>query len=259
MYSLFHFIVDDHKFTLTRETLIKHQDSLFTKVALHTEHCDRAYVENCIGCCNIYVDADLDSFREIITFMRGYPLNINRLDSVLKSKLRYDAEYFKLNDIIDQFEQVSESSEDNTEKQLFDTSSSLSDSDNDENTSDDENEQIGGERVTTERAVDNIVNLFSQLKEHADSETADTSQMEELINTIQEKLNTTDSNVIAAMSNDPIVIQAIKKYQEGIMKDDSDSDIDIDFDLLTTDQEQEKPKTTVNLIDLLSKTNRRKN
>lgn len=245
MSQIFEFLVDEKKFTLTRKTLIKYQDSLISKTAFSREFNDRVFVMDSFGKTQVFIDADPDSFKHIVSFMRGYPINLNLLDSATKSKLRYDAEYFQIKDIIDQFEEVQ-----NEQNQLFETSS-------------DESELLEGgvfmenPRIATEKAIENIKTLFSKLKEQADSETGNTLQMEELINTIQEKLNTSDSHLITAMSTDPSVIEAVKRYQEGLMKDDSDSDGIGDFELTITDDE--KQPININIIDLLSKSKKHKN
>jgi len=90
--SFYKFYVDNEYFFISENTLKYNNQSIPSQVIFNKAHSDRILLED----KNIIVDADKDSFRYIISALRGYKIDWNKLTDELKSKIMMDAEYFNV-------------------------------------------------------------------------------------------------------------------------------------------------------------------
>lgn len=65
---------------------------------LKNNRCIIKYCKDAIQ--SLYVDADLDSIKHIVSWLRGYGLNIEQIDDYLKSKILHDAVDFQIDDLV---------------------------------------------------------------------------------------------------------------------------------------------------------------
>lgn len=92
MFYTFH--VDGEQFIITPKNI--YPNSVISSVVLEGQTDDR------IVCfkTDVYISADVDSFKVIISLMRGYPNILDTLDITLRKKIYHDAIHFKLDEII---------------------------------------------------------------------------------------------------------------------------------------------------------------
>ncbi len=239
-------IVDDSKFYLSLNNLKKYQQSLLFKV-LSEQKIDQRVV---YSDGYFYIDADKDSFLWIVSYLRGYPIDIKNLPAETKSKIYFDAQYFQLTDICNMFDdkgknnknnntvkhenesvnildRCSENSEDPTSSEIDFNNTKLEDI---LKLNDDEKELFDKEMEEEEHK------LQLQRSKRPEPKKMDTSvlltnnktKIDELISTIQEKLSGDDvSTVIHTLSNDKNICDAVKKFNKKKYElfDDDDEDM----------------------------------
>jgi hypothetical protein len=93
-------IVDDTKFTILKATLAKYSDSTIYKCIMGKLDDQRI----CINGDLIYIDADIDSFKYIISYIRGY--QVVDIPPVLQRKVYYDATHFNIVQLAAILEQI---------------------------------------------------------------------------------------------------------------------------------------------------------
>lgn len=94
--SYFTFFIDDRQFIIFEETLKKYPDSILFKVTGH-DYLDARFIKT--NPTTFIVDIDPDSFSTIVSCLRGYPCEWEKLDPVLGSKVQIDAQRLNISEI----------------------------------------------------------------------------------------------------------------------------------------------------------------
>lgn len=158
-----------------------------------------------------YIDADIDSFRLVVSNMRGYYIDKDDLEPILRSKYVHDMKYFYDNLEIN----PNKDGEEDTEIIEIDTEGSdISSSVSEHITID---ELVGGESGNIELNLpvtdDDDNDISNYFKKETDKFLKDDvpkkSNMETLINTIQDNLSENKSYDINEISNNPEVMNFI--------------------------------------------------
>jgi hypothetical protein len=207
-YNLF---VDNKEYIINKNILDKFSDSLLCKYCYDSSIKDNRLTRTDN---NIYVEADTDSMKHIISYMRGYPLT--NIDNDILPKLIYDAQYFGFNDLLSKLNmkggsqsvvhELNVNNDDDFTSEFSALKQLITDTIN--NVNDNDIKQQGGELdINKDLVIDN--------------------------------LNTDNISLVNKISNDPKVIDQIKKLQ-------NDNDDSGDEEL----QGYEQLQTTDTQIDL---------
>lgn len=94
--SYFTFCIDDRQFIIFEETLKKYPDSTLFKVTGH-DYIDARFIK--ANPTTFIVDIDPDSFCVIVSCLRGYPFEWEKLDPVLGSKVQIDAQRLNISEM----------------------------------------------------------------------------------------------------------------------------------------------------------------
>lgn len=89
--TFYKFVVDTTTFMLSYSSI---QFTLFARLLDEQITINRIHYD---GSDTFYVDADLDSFRYLVSNMRGYNINVSLLNEELRAKYLRDVEYFITN------------------------------------------------------------------------------------------------------------------------------------------------------------------
>jgi len=106
MNNLYIINVDNSKFYLSENTISNYPNSSFHKCIVENQIDKRINIKH----NNVFIDADEDSIKFIISYMRGYQDNLLFDDSKeslrLKNKVYHDAKYFKLTELQNLLESI---------------------------------------------------------------------------------------------------------------------------------------------------------
>ena len=215
--SFLKLIVDDAFFYVNEKILLRQVNNLFQRVLLEDFKDDRIHFARSEK--EIYVDADKDVFKYIVSYFRGYPLELN-LSNAIRRKIHYDAKYFQITDLVSMFE-------------------------NDE-INDDRDQQYGGYKENDDLLMhgmsDSSSSGTSAYSESSDLESylkykpnnvmhkETINKKENLLEKIQNKLrdNSDPNFLIQELSTDKDINSLLKdynnKYIMDINRDDSDDD-----------------------------------
>lgn len=228
--QLFVIRVDNDIFFLTYHTISKYQNSLLFKVLVTDQFHDRIVKKKNI----VYIDADPDVFRIIISYLRGYPIDFDNISQDLKKKINYDAKYFQLNDLVEIFEGESNSKNDNAlTEESIDEKNSINNSENNEeefktlfniDNEIEEKKENKKEDKTEEEQYKSFIYKTNNTNNEINTEcllSRDKTEIEKLINKIQDKLTLTNEafNVINTISTDKNICNILKNYNSQYQED----------------------------------------
>lgn len=227
------FLVDDHKFVLTKMTLNNHPESLLTKI-VNGDATDSSIIFNHQQSL-FYVDRDPEAFKYIIDYHRGYDINMNAIENKnLQAKILHDLKYFNLYDINTV---VLNLTENNMEDLKFgpDALNEMLESDQD---------QDQEEREVTpflKQFIDNLSKIKETKLESGNMENVDHEKITQLLNHLNGGSTSIPLELIHNLSNDETMKQLIKKSQniKDVLSSESSS-MDELVDVEVSEEEEEK-------------------
>lgn len=108
--------VDNSRFYISPKTLDDHKKTVLYRAIINNETDPRVFISrkgDLLGSSNlpeVYIDADDDSFKYIVSYLRGYQDDRIFNSNILKGKVYYDAKYFKIDGLVNILDQYDSSS-----------------------------------------------------------------------------------------------------------------------------------------------------
>jgi len=114
---MYKILVDNHKFFLSEKSLNNYPNNILTKIIKkQINNYNRIHFDSKHN--KLYIDADPNSFQIIITYLRGYSIDIDSIDENIRTKVYSDAIYFEFNDLRDSFDKLDQNNkQDNIQTQ----------------------------------------------------------------------------------------------------------------------------------------------
>ncbi|CAH6421826.1 Hypothetical protein KVN_LOCUS514 [uncultured virus] len=258
--NLFVLHIDGQKFNLTRKTLNRYQNSVLFKCIEGIDNNDRIYTQQNENYLDVFIDADLDSMSFIVSYLRGYPIELKDIPMQLKKKIYYDSKYFNLDDITEFFEdygkndiflnnlqnknnftqneqgeELLENYSDNSIQSSNGNSSKMSEIDSDDL-----------DAITFDEKNKTDINLLYDNNKQILNSSLDTTvllnnnilDINKFINNIQEKLNTNEGlDIVNMLSTDKIICDLLKKFNNEFLEIDNNS--------FSSDNKQTKDSTKI--------------